>query len=87
MFNNGKEKKEEGMKFSEVTKKMVGQLRKAAGLVEQETEDGSSQGRNQLTELPEAKKDVERAPQRTSRPQGKGRRSGRDLHTQQIERA
>ena len=84
LFNDGKEKKEEGMKFSEVTRKMVEQLRKKAGLKEKETEEGPS--RNQPEEVPDAQKVGEGLPSRAARPQGKGRRDGRESKSKQKKR-
>ena len=74
LFNNGKEKQEEGMKFSEVTRKMVEQLRKKAGVEEQKTEEGPAQRPDQRNEAPEAQKVGENEPPQATRPQGKGRR-------------
>jgi len=79
------EKTREGTKFSDVTKKMVEQLRKTKGFKEQETDDGPSQGRHQPNELPEDQKDMEREPLRTTRPQGKGRSDRQHRRRQQKE--
>ena len=74
------------MKFSEVTRKMVEQLRKKAGFEEQVTEEGPPQGRNKPNEGPDAQKIGDRGQPRATRPQGKGRREGRDLQSQLEER-